>query len=196
MSDTAREGARGPADPVVAWRYWQLDGAVRRLRSVSQRRVVWAPGTPVRAQCLGGGHAAPDPGCACGIYGTLDLDALRDHGVCLGPEPLVMGRVALWGALVPDGRAYRAQYGYPRRLSVVRETVAPEELDDLVERLGEYGVPVDVASQAEAVGDVSATIMGFLAMSGAAPAPAPRRQPPERGAGGGRGGEGEDTAGG
>jgi len=171
------------ADLVVAWRYWQL-AAGRRLRSVSQRGVVWAPGRALHARCRGGDeHAAPDPGCSCGIYGAVSLDALWEHGVCLGPEALVVGEVALWGVVLPDGLGYRAASAYPRRLAVVAGTLPDGSVAQLVESLGAYGVPVEVTSRDQAVGDVSATIMGFLAMSRTAstlPA-APAAGSPDRG---------------
>lgn len=150
--------------PVNAWRYWHLDpGGL--LRSVSQRRFVWPPGRPLRASCVGGGHRPPAAGCGCGIYGAKDLATLRDHGLCLAPTPLVVGQVALWGAVIGDARGYRGEYAYPAALSLVRETALDEPVDELVGRLGAYGVAVGVTDVASAVGDVSAAVMAYQAMS-------------------------------
>ena len=155
---------RAPDQPVTGWRYWQLEPG-GWLRSVSHRRFQWPPGRPLRAGCIGGGHAAPAEGCSCGVHGSPDLEALRDHGLCLGPEVLVVGQVALWGRVVSDEHGLRGEHGYPASLAVVRETVSEELLAPVVEALGAYGVPVSVTSAAEAVGDVSAALLAFQAMA-------------------------------
>jgi hypothetical protein len=165
-------GARTRADPVVGWRYWQL-GPSGLLRSVTQRRIEWRPGRVLRAACLGAGHRAPDERCDCGIYGAADLPTLREHGLCLAPETLVVGRVALWGRVIPDvagslpGRSsgWRGEYAEPAHLSVVRELVLDGELDATVASLGAYGVPVDTVALADAVAGVSEATLAFQAMS-------------------------------
>ena len=81
------------------------------LRSVSQRRFLWPVERPLRAVCTGGGHPAPAGGCNCGIYGARDLETLRVHGLCLSPDPLVVGEVALWGRVISDERGHRAELG-------------------------------------------------------------------------------------
>lgn len=156
-----------PADALVAWRYWQVAPVTSRLRSVSHRRFDWVPGRALRAACVGGGHPAPAEGCSCGVHGSRDLDTLRAHGLCLAPrQPLVVGEVALWGRVVPDGDGWRAEWGYPRSLALVVDTVAGEALPALVGHLRAYGVPVDTTSLSSAVGDVSAALLAFQAMSG------------------------------
>jgi len=114
---------RTRADAVVGWRYWQLT-AGGRLRSVTQRRFVWAPGVAFHAGCMASGHKAPDRGCECGIHASRDLDTLREHGLCMAPEALVVGRVALWGTVVPTTYGWRGEWAEPVSLSVVRELVA------------------------------------------------------------------------
>jgi hypothetical protein len=155
---------RPPADAVVGWRYWQLTPA-RRLRSVTQRRIEWVPGTIMRARCLGAGHRAPDERCDCGVYGARDLESLREHGLCLAPEALVVGRVALWGRVIPDVAGWRAELARPAQLSVVRDLVAADELHAVVAALGAYGVPVDTIALADAVAGVSAAILANQAMA-------------------------------
>lgn len=156
-------------NPQVAWRYWYLRAKPFRLQSTSQRHVVWQPRQPLRAVCLADSHPAPDRRCSCGVYGTPDLEGLRGHSLCLRPGPLVVGEVGLWGAIVADQDGYRAAFGYPRRLWLVAETLAGAAQQDALGGLAEYGVPISQMSLAEAVGEVSATIMGFLAMSGPEP---------------------------
>ncbi|MDQ6614207.1 MAG: hypothetical protein M3083_05550 [Actinomycetota bacterium] len=184
MSDL---GIRTSDDPLRAWRYWRLDGPRGRLRSVSQRQFLWEPGRPQRAQCVGDRHAAPNPGCSCGIYGAADLDALREHSLCLDPGPLVVGEVALWGVVVPEeGASYRARFAYPLRLWLVDdEFVDPPSVQGsdgadwaaltadgadgadgaASDGLAAYGVPVAHMTVFDAVGEVSSAIRRFLTMS-------------------------------
>lgn len=157
---------RTAADPVVGWRYWHLNLEPVVLGSVTQRAFTWKPRQPIRARCVSSGHAAPAPGCACGVYAGADLAALREHGLCLPDGGLVLGEVALWGLVLTEEDGHRGELGYPRRLSIVKETVEahvlPEVLDGLANR---YGVPVDTVGRAGAVGEVSAAIAAFLDMS-------------------------------
>lgn len=157
---------RPPAEPVTGWRYWQLRPGTVELRSVTHKSHGWRPGQPLRAACQGGGHPAPDEGCSCGIYGSEDLESLRQHGLCLAPGALVVGQVALWGKVVADGHGYRGQYGYPATLQLVGETVSAESLAAVLDALGAYDVPVGTTSMDHAVGEVSATILALQAMSG------------------------------
>ena len=150
-------------DAVVGWRYWQVTGG--RLRSVTQRGVQWKPGRVLTARCMGAGHQAPDEGCDCGVYGARDLESLRQHGLCLAPEALAVGRVALWGRVLDDESGWRGQYGVPVSVSVVPELVGEAELDSIVAALGAYGVPVGTMALADAVAGVSAATLANQAMA-------------------------------
>ncbi len=154
-----------PGEPLRAWRYWRFAAGTGRLASVSQRGFTWEPGAPFRARCVGGGHAAPDPGCSCGIHASSGLASLRDQALCLAPGALVVGEVALWGRVVLDDHGYRGQYASPCRLWLVG---SPAGDDATLKSLGEYGVPVSTMADAEAVGDASAATRAYLAMSGPA----------------------------
>ena len=157
---------RTAADPVVGWRYWHLGLDPVALGSVTQRGFTWAPRRPIKARCVSSGHAAPAPGCACGVYAGADMSGLREHGLCLPAGGLVLGEVALWGLVLTEEDGHRGEFGYPRRLSVVEETVEADALSGLVDGLANgYGVPVGTASRADAVGEVSAAIAAFLDMS-------------------------------
>lgn len=120
----------------------------------------------MRAVCLVGGHQAPAPGCACGIHASAHLAGLREQGLCLAPgEPLVMGEVSLWGAVVADDHGLRAEHAYPAELFLV--TPSGSEPDPAVlAQLGAYGVPVGVVAPEDAMGDVAAAILRFQSMSG------------------------------
>ncbi len=150
----------------MGWRYWQVRGG--RLRSVTQRHVEWKPARVLSARCSGAGHRAPDEGCECGIYGARDLETLRQHGLCLTPDALAVGRVALWGRVVDDVSGWRAELARPLTLAVVPELVAATELDAMVTDLGAYGVPVAAMALADAVAGASAAILANQAMSGRA----------------------------
>ncbi len=157
---------RPATDPVVGWRYWGVSLDPVLLGSVTQRGFTWKPGTPIQARCVSSGHAAPAPGCACGVYAAADLDSLREHGLCLPAGGMVLGEVALWGLVVVEDEEYRAERGYPRRLSVVEGSVEAGSLSAAVDGLAAaYGVPVDSVSRSDAVGEVSAAIASFLDMS-------------------------------
>ncbi len=163
-SQMTEPGVRTRADAVVGWRYWHVAPS-GLLRSVTQRRVEWPPGRVMRAACLVAGHRAPDEGCDCGVHASADLDALRQHGLCLAPDPLAVGQVALWGKVVPDRESWRGEYGEPVQLWLVRELVLEEELDGLIGALAPYGVPVDAMALADAVAGVSAATLAYQAMA-------------------------------
>lgn len=159
---------RSPSDPATGWRYWQVRRETGLLHSVTHRSVLWRPGKAQRAVCMIGGHDAPAVGCACGIHAAPDLETLREESLCLRPtEALVVGAVALWGAVAVDDHGLRAQYAAPRRLALV---VAPSDpgpaREGSLEQLRAYGVPVGTMAPADALGDVAAAILGHQAISG------------------------------
>jgi hypothetical protein len=120
----------------------------------------------LKAVCVEIGHPAPADRCNCGLYANPDLEALRQHGLCLAPEVIVLGQVALWGKVVDDEPSYRGEFAYPARLSLVLDSLAdgtpPEEL---VEALGAYRVAVHTTTLDEAVAGMSADMLKFQAMS-------------------------------
>ncbi|HUR17916.1 MAG TPA: hypothetical protein VMZ51_03140 [Acidimicrobiales bacterium] len=157
---------RPAGDPVVGWRYWHLAPDPPLLGSVTQRGFTWKPRRPIKARCVSSGHAAPAPGCACGVYAGADLAGLREHGLCLPAGGLVVGEVGLWGLVLTEEDGHRGELGYPRRLSVVAETVDAGTLPGVVDHLAlRYGVNVDSVARADVVGEVSAAIAAFLDMS-------------------------------
>jgi hypothetical protein len=151
--------------PLRGWRYWQTSPR-RRLRSVAQRHFEWPPGRAISAVCVGGGHPAPDPTCWCGVSGARDVDALRDHGLCVLPGPLVVGQVDLWGKVLEESYGWRAQFARPATIGLVAETVedlAVREL--LVADLAAYGVPISLVPLDEAVAGTTKTMLEFQVMS-------------------------------
>jgi hypothetical protein len=156
---------RTQGDPVFGWRYWQLSPR-RLLRSVTQRGFEWPPGRVLKAVCLEVGHPAPAERCNCGLYANPDLEALRQHGLCLAPDVIVIGQVALWGKVVVDEPSYRAEFAYPARLSLVVDSLIDDTAPDvLVAGLEAYRVPVHTTTLDEAVAGMSADMLRFQAMS-------------------------------
>ena len=136
------------------------------MRSVTQRAFEWPPGRVLRAVCLEIGHPAPAERCNCGIYANPDMEALRHHGLCLAPDVIVVGQVALWGKVVVDEPSYRGEFGYPARLSLVLDSLIDDtDPVDLVSGLAAYRVPVHTTTLEEAVAGMSAEMLKFQAMS-------------------------------
>jgi len=134
--------------------------------------VEWQPGRPLVARCRAAGHRAPAEGCACGVYASADRDALLDHGVCLGSDPVVLGTVALWGTVIDDGGgALRGEIAYPSSLALVVPGESGEPMaggaavDRALDGLAPYGVPLATVSVTDALGSISAAIATFQAMS-------------------------------
>lgn len=174
MGAPGRRPASGPGpglivrdrdDPVFGWRYWQLSPH-RLLRSVTQREFEWPPGRVLRAICVEVGHPAPAEHCNCGLYANPDLEALRQHGLCLAPEAIVLGQVALWGKVIDDEPSYRGEFAYPARLSLVVDSLIDDTPPErLLEELSAYRVPVQTITLDEAVAGMSADMLKFQAMS-------------------------------
>ena len=164
--DLTELDTRPPDRPVLGWRYWQLEPRTQRLRSISHRRIQWVPGEPMRGVCLSGGHAAPSPGCACGVHASPTREQLVSDSLCLSPTvPLVLGEVALWGRLVADAHGLRAEWAAPARLWLVDGTDLEVPQPVALGWLAAYGVPVATMPAEEAVGEISATILANLRMS-------------------------------
>lgn len=66
-------------------------------------------------------HHSPDESCTCGIYAAHSPDQ------CAGYGKYVLGRVNLWGRVIPGDKGYRAEFAYPSELFVLSEPI-PENL--------------------------------------------------------------------
>ncbi len=154
-----------PDAPIRAWRYWQTSGRLY-LRSVAQRHIEWKPGVPMNAVCIGGGHPAPSVGCWCGVSGASDLDALRQHGLCVVPGPLVVGEVDLWGRILEESYGYRAEHARPASIGLVEGTIGEgPELDRLMNAMAAYDVPMTIVALNDAVAGTTAQMLAFQMMS-------------------------------
>ena len=133
---------------------------------MTQRGFEWPPGQVLRAQCVEIGHPAPADRCNCGIYANPELEALRQHGLCLAPDVIVLGQVALWGKVVVDEPSLRGEFAYPARLSLVTDSLIDDTSPKtLLEGLTAYGVPVHSTTLDEAVAGMSKDMLKFQAMS-------------------------------
>ena len=71
-------------------------------------------------------HPTPRRGCARGVYALKTQEALtelrRPHthrwSRAAALATLVWGEVSLWGTVIEHEHGYRAQYAYPRRITV------------------------------------------------------------------------------
>jgi hypothetical protein len=112
-------------EPVLAWRTWRLrinpetEAIEPRLESCvygdawPERRAFWS-------YCPE--HEKPEPACSCGVYAvTTRAAALEWAGWAQSalPNPIVLGRVQLWGRVLPHSAGYRAELAYPYKLGVL-----------------------------------------------------------------------------
>jgi hypothetical protein len=158
-------------DPVVAWRVWFVvpknkDSGELRLRSFVYQEL-WEPGEAHVAICNNPSqpgalerplpHDAPDDEHKCGIYAVKDREQV-DHYF---REPMyksgqwkeiyrVIGRVNLWGKIIPGDKGYRAQFAYPHSIEVPSQIRGREQFlstREIASSLRHYGVDVVVTGE-------------------------------------------------
>jgi hypothetical protein len=141
--------------PVVGWRAWIAEVVTPSpantstvfLRSIAFESK-WSPGTALHAACqdpYNQCERSPGRRCRCGIYALHSAKWVLE-AVGRKRRPLVLGRVLLWGSVVPGARGWRAEYAYPKDLFVVEDRARNPEL---LEGLQAYGVPVQLMSTRE-----------------------------------------------
>jgi len=158
------------AEPLLAWRLWEIeavDGAPR-LRSL-YRLCFWPVGQPLEARCHAhrfrlrprSRHAAPSAMCTCGIYAVrferipkLSLDGGLQRG-----RSLVIGSVSLWGDVVECERGWRAALAYPTGLFVPRVC---RDAEETAAGLEDYNVPVELID-ADTLADALDAVAGLTA---------------------------------
>ena len=172
LADLVADPIPDYAEPVEAWRVWRV--AMRDRHVVLQSLfagAVWEPHVPLAATCTGGHrsrwtpwrrtpnhHAAPELDCCCGIYGVQSVTAARSYlelPPLLFRDDRVIGRVALWGAVVEGPSGWRASHAYPIELFVPAPVVAHRGLrqraylNEILFALEAYRVPVDLVAPGE-----------------------------------------------
>jgi hypothetical protein len=140
------------AAPLLAWRLFR----VRRLPDGyalcppmihSPAPPPWQPGLTV-ARCLEHEHAAPAPGCRCGIYAAIEgtLDSLPGYllDTAYDRDPWTYAEVACSGRAFLDARGVRCEEALIVRIALDEESFATADdrlhaAEDLAAR---YGVRV------------------------------------------------------
>lgn len=142
------------APPLTGWRCWRVMPFERlgehpsvRLCASGTRGIpkVWTPRLPVSAICgkFKTTHAAPWPGCECGIYAYREREPAEAHfasftsGSSEGTVGWAFGRVSLWGKIVEAEHGWRSEFAYPYELIVYAEPEVAREIRGL------YGVDVE-----------------------------------------------------
>lgn len=111
-------------EPLTAWRTWRL-GQRRidkqdalRLTGTWASKFEWVPRGVTVAECLATGkkkgcNLTMEPGCNCGLWGSVALTNLLKHGA-VGLFPVgVLGRAHLWGFVHVYEFGFRASMGRP-----------------------------------------------------------------------------------
>ena len=140
-------------EPILAWRIW-------RLRSDPDRELVepvlescvygdpWAPRETFAAGCAH--HPAPRPDCGCGIYAVTTRETALEWACWAQsalPHPIVIGRVQLWGRVLPHSAGYRAELAYPYELEVLTGDMLDEAAAESQGRMLRDAYLVDIAQR-------------------------------------------------
>lgn len=132
-------------EPIRAARAWKSAQAWREtyLKSVFKNGI-WPREKPIEARCGGGPsnpflvshygedpeHPAPDPMCACGVWGLSSLPHLfAEFGEQTG---IVVGVIEMWGRIVVGEHGYRSQFARP--VAIVRKDRRASKLEKGVAR--------------------------------------------------------------
>lgn len=114
----------------IGWRAWKLDPArLPGLASVSHKEAVWTPGEAMAAVCTKTHHVSgnkmvpvegdiPGKRCSCGLYAARNYGHLRSMGYHRYDARgfTIVGKVKLWGRVVPGTQGWRSEFAYPERL--------------------------------------------------------------------------------
>jgi hypothetical protein len=143
-----------PQAALHAWRLFRLRPEGERLVLSSPMyhddttglAPLW-PYLEAEATCYQG-HAAPSPGCRCGIYGAVagTLDSLPGYLCDTGYErdPWAYAEIACYGRVFVDMRGLRAEHARLVRIAVPEIGWPGEAVPDEASRMlrDRYGVPV------------------------------------------------------
>ncbi|MFL5688246.1 MAG: hypothetical protein ACJ77I_04600 [Chloroflexota bacterium] len=113
------------SDPILAWRIWRLRldpdrGVAEPVLESCVYGDAWPERAAFAADCPE--HRQPVPDCGCGIYAVTARDAAAQWALWAQsavPHPIVLGRVQLWGRILPYSAGYRAEFAYPYDLEVL-----------------------------------------------------------------------------
>ena len=116
-------------EPVSAWRAWRVIewGGELRLQSMGaggrMADVIWTPSRAMEAKCSRGKHTPPSENCSCGFYAARDRNHLTSmayhyYNIDDKKDTVVIGKVAMWGRVIPGSQGWRAQFARPMMLIV------------------------------------------------------------------------------
>jgi hypothetical protein len=146
--------------PLLAWRLFR----VRRLPEGyalcspmihSPAPPPWRPGLVV-ARCVENDHAAPAPGCRCGIYGAVEgtLDSLPGYlrDTAYDSDPWAYAEIACSGRVFLDARGVRCEKALLVQIALVEGSfVSADDRVSATKDLSElYGVRVGSGDAAPA----------------------------------------------
>jgi hypothetical protein len=152
--------------PIVGHRIWHWDG----IRLLSLNGEPWLPCQVLKASCkavspfpevqslvagsgIAGGHQAPQMGCTCGVYATKEPQAwlhrlaqLRRRGQA---NSQISGEVYLWGTIVEHRCGWRAQFAYPRSLTLLSDMIpcGTRESKEMLDALAAYGAEISIVDE-------------------------------------------------
>ena len=118
--------------PLLAWRLFRVrrlpDGYVLCAPMIhSPAPPPWQPGSTV-ARCLEHDHAAPAPGCRCGIYAAIKgtLDSLPGYllDTAYDGDPWAYAEVACSGRVFLDARGLRCEEALVVQIALVEGSFA------------------------------------------------------------------------
>ena len=111
-------------EPVLGWRIWRLRlsaaGVAAPVLESCIYRDPWPAQRAFSSECPD--HPRPVPACGCGIYAVTTREAALEWArwaQSAVPHPIVVGRVQLWGRILPYSAGYRAELAYPYELEVL-----------------------------------------------------------------------------
>jgi len=106
------------AGALIGWRCWGLARTAAGIRLASHGETIWPTHRPIEATCgTSKPHVSPATNCSCGIYALAEHNGFPYYHYD-GPSYAVFGQIYLWGEVVKGTKGYRAQYGYPKALTL------------------------------------------------------------------------------
>ena len=141
-------------EPILAWRSWRvrIDPETEAFEPLLESCVYgdpWPERQALAAHCHD--HGRPDPACGCGIYAVTSREAALEWAGWAQsalPNPIVLGRVQLWGRVIPHSSGCRAEFAYPYEIEVLLSKEVGAADARRLGRLLQAAYLVDIAERA------------------------------------------------
>jgi hypothetical protein len=146
--------------PIIGYRVWQWDGI--GLSSLNGEK--WFANQPLSAVCRRGAsgfiaglskfthdpHELPHLKCGCGIYAAKTYEQLQEPSY---KRFGIRGEVYLWGAVVEHELGWRAQFAYPKTLSLAADVIpfSLSEINARLKTLAKFGADIFLLRDGEKV---------------------------------------------